>query len=307
MANNGKSIIITGSTSGLGKVTAIKLAKEGAKVVVSGRRQAEGDAVVAAIKADGGTACFQKCDVSNEAEVQALIKRAVDEYGRLDGIFNNAGRAEGKLLPIHLVSMDVMKSVMTVNVNGVYMCMKYAIMQFLIQEGGTPEAGFLDAKKGNYSIVNCGSILGLRAMPYSNVYVTSKHAVQGLTKVCGLEYGRFGIRCNTVNPGYCDESELTGDFYNNQPWNEFIGGLHPDENMMPSGAIADATSFLLSDAAKYVSGTALEVSSGATNQIIPVKTFNTETAKIQANPDLNYNEKMANEYCAKLDDSCYKN
>ena len=180
-----KVALVTGGGSGIGLATAIAFAREGAKVVVGNRNEAQGAEVVRTIKAAGGEAAFLRTDVAQEKDVEALVRFAVATYGKIDAAFNNSG-IEGALGPTVDATAENFRSVWEINVLGVWLCMKYEIQQMLTQGGG--------------AIVNCSSIAGVIGFPGLSHYVASKHAVMGLTKCAALEYATAGIRVNSVNP-----------------------------------------------------------------------------------------------------------
>ena len=167
-----KVVLITGGTSGIGEAAAKKFGAAGAKVVVSGRREAEGGAVVESIRSAGGEAAFIRADVAEEAEVKALVEAAVGTYGGLDVAFNNAGVEY--MGPITDATVEDYSRVMGINVWGVLSAMKYEIPAMLAGGGG--------------SIINTSSVAGHIGMAGLGIYVASKHAVEGLTKVAALEY-----------------------------------------------------------------------------------------------------------------------
>ena len=179
----GKVALVTGGTSGIGRATAIAFAKEGAKVVVAGRRAAEGEETVRQIRGKGGEALFVPTDVSQEAQVKNLVGRTLEQFGRLDFAFNNAG-IEQTPTPLLEQKMETYNQVMDINVKGVWLSMRHEIPAML--------------KTGGGSIVNTSSALGVIAFAAMEIYVASKHAVIGLTKSAALEFSSKGIRINAV-------------------------------------------------------------------------------------------------------------
>ena len=179
-----KVALITGGSQGLGRETAILFAKEGAKVVIAGISEAS--QTLNAIKTAGGEAIFVKADVANTCEVQTMIQTAVDTYGKLDILYNNAAIL-GDPSPIADMTEEDFDRTMAVNVKGVFLGMKYGIRQMLKQGGGV--------------IVNCGSVSSFVADPNNADYLASKGAVMMLTRAGALEYAQQNIRINAVCPG----------------------------------------------------------------------------------------------------------
>tara|TARA_R110002096_G_scaffold38098_9_gene105544 strand:+ start:156 stop:905 length:750 start_codon:yes stop_codon:yes gene_type:complete len=246
-----KVVLITGATSGIGKATALKFGAAGAKVVVSGRRETEGRAVVDAIKADGGEATFVRADVANEDDVKALVAKTVETYGRLDVAFNNAGVES--MSPTTDATQDDYQRLFDINVWGVLSSMKHEIPAML--------------KNGGGAIINTSSIVGHVGMAGASVYVASKHAVEGLTKSTALEYAQEGIRINAVAPAAIETDMI--DRFAGEEGSEMRAGLtsmHPVGRMGMADEIADAVLFLASDASSFVTGTSLKVDGGFLSQ-----------------------------------------
>lgn len=248
-----KVALVTGGGTGIGRAAALAFAKDGAKVVVSGRREKEGFETIALIKKEGGQGTFIKADMSKEADVETLVAQTVAAYGRLDAAFNNAG-IEGEVgKQTHEQSVVNYRAVMDTNVLGVLLAMKHEIGAML--------------KNGGGAIVNNASVGGLVGFPGASTYVASKHAVLGLTKTAALEYAKQGIRVNAVAPGGIETPMLnrfTGgpgtDFFNQ------LAGLHPVGRLGRPEEIADAVLWLCSDNASFVTGLSLTADGGWTAQ-----------------------------------------
>lgn len=241
-----KVILITGATSGIGKSTALKFGAAGAKVIVSGRRESEGQAVVTEIKSAGGEATFVKADVAVESDIAALVAKAVETYGRIDIAFNNAGVEMGG--PLTEASEADYRRVFDINVWGVLASMKHEVPVMLAQGGGV--------------IINTTSIAGKIGMAGASVYVASKHAVEGLTKVAALEYAKQGIRVNSVAPGAIVTDMLDRFTGGTDEANEYMSSLHPIGRLGRAEEIASAVFFLASDEASFITGTTLDVDGG---------------------------------------------
>ncbi len=244
-----KVALVTGGTSGIGRATAIAFGAAGAKVVFSGRREAEGKETAALIRDAGAECLFVQSDISNEADIQTLVQRTIATYGKLDCAFNNAG-IQGSINPLHEQSVEEFDKLMAINVRGLFLSMKSEIQQMLTQGSGV--------------IVNNSSIGGLIGISGLSPYTASKHAVMGLTRAAALDYAKQGIRINAVNPGsiatermdrFVDEMGITTDD---------VAAMAPMGRMGQAAEIAQAVVFLCSDAASYITGQPLVIDGGYT-------------------------------------------
>jgi NAD(P)-dependent dehydrogenase (short-subunit alcohol dehydrogenase family) len=247
----GKAILVTGAASGIGRATAALAAAEGAKVLLSDVAAGLGEEIAASIKADGGQAAFVRCDVTNRGEVDAMVKRAIELYGRLDGAFNNAG-TEGTLAPTADYPEDVFERVIQVNLIGVWKCLRAEIPAML--------------KGGGGAIVNTASVAGLVGAGAFAAYDASKHGVVGLTKSCALDYAKQAIRVNAVCPGVIQTPMLDRIAESTPGVVEALLAVKPMGRLGTANEIAEAVVWLLSDAASFVTGTTLAVDGGFTAQ-----------------------------------------
>jgi NAD(P)-dependent dehydrogenase (short-subunit alcohol dehydrogenase family) len=241
-----KIVLVTGGTSGIGKVTAKAFADAGAKVVLTGRREKEGTNVAAEITKTGGTAAFVQADVSKDADVQKAVDFVLSTHGRLDVAFNNAGvEIVG---PLDQVTEEQYRRTFDINVWGVLNSMKHEIAAML--------------KTGGGAIVNTSSIAGFIGLAQASIYVATKHAVNGLTKAVAAEFAKQGIRVNAVAPGTI-ETEMI-DRMDDKEGNvrKWLKSLHPVDRFGTSEEIAAAVLYLASDAAKFTIGTVLAVDGG---------------------------------------------
>jgi len=246
-----KVAIVTGATSGIGRAAAIAYAREGAKVVVAGRRATEGEETVRLLQAQGGEGIFVKTDVSKAVQVKELVERTLQKFGRLDIAFNNAG-IEQVPLPFLEQDEETFDQVVDINAKGVWLCMKYEIPAML--------------KTGGGSIVNTASVFGVIGVPGDEIYIASKHAVIGLTKSAAVEFGKEGIRVNAILPGVVD-TDMYQRFAGEKP--EFraqMTAMHPIGRMGKPDDIADAAIWLSSGKASFVTGHSLMVDGGYTAQ-----------------------------------------
>ncbi len=243
----GKVALVTGGTSGIGAETAVLFAKAGARLVVAGRREPEGNETVERIRAAGSEGLFVKTDVSKASEVDALIQKAVNRFGRLDVAFNNAG-VEGVWVPIISQSEEDWDRTIDINLKGVWLCLKYEIRQMLKQAGGG-------------AIVNMASVAGLMGSAGTATYSASKHGVIGLTKSAALETAKNKIRINVVCPAVI-ETAMAARAFNAPEMQRFVLGLHPIGRFGKPMEIAEAVLWMCSDRASFMTGQSLVVDGG---------------------------------------------
>ena len=245
-----KVVIITGAGRGIGAATAELAAQQGAKVVLSDINDAWGEPTVAKIRAAGGEASYFHADVSKEADVAAMVKFAVDTYGKLDGIVNNA--ATIVVGSVTALTAEDWNKVIGVNLNGVFYGCKHAILQFEKQGTGG-------------SIVNLGSISAVVGMPEQAVYCASKGGVFQLTRQIALDYAKKAIRCNTIGPGSVDGEFLQIYLDAQSDPSSALGVIlanHPIARLATPYEIGETIIFLLSDRASFVTGANLQVDGG---------------------------------------------
>ena len=243
-----KIVLITGGTAGIGRATAIAFARQGAHVVIAGRREAEGAESVALVEAAGGKGLFVRADVSREEDHVALVARTLEHFGRLDFAFNNAGVVQD-LGPLTETSAEVFNRTMSINVGGVFFGMKHQIPALLRSGGGV--------------IVNNSSVLGLRPFAGSAVYNATKFAIIGLTKTAALEFADKGVRVNAVCPGVI-ETDMTAGFRADAQVHSVLLSKHPIGRFGRSEEVAAAVLYLCSPGAAFTTGIALPVDGGFT-------------------------------------------
>ena len=250
---DGKVAIVTGAAGGMGAATAELFAAAGASVIVSDVEEAGGSATVAAIEAAGGTASFVRTDVSTSADVEAMVHAAVQRYGRLDCAVNNAAIAPDSH-PLAELDEAEFDRIIAVDLKGVALCLKHEIAQLLAQGGGG-------------SIVNIGSVNSFRPQPNSSAYTAAKHAVIGLTKSASFEYARRGIRVNAVCPGAIDTPMLrTRLDARGATEADYAPTMSLFKRLGKPEEIAQASLWLCSEQASFVTGVALPVDAGYTSR-----------------------------------------
>jgi NAD(P)-dependent dehydrogenase (short-subunit alcohol dehydrogenase family) len=244
---DGKVALVTGAGSGIGRFTALAFAREGARVVVSDIVVEGGEETVKQIKEVGGEAFFIRTDVSKAADVEAMVNKAVETYGRLDCAANNAG-INGPIVTTTDCTEEDWDRVVGIDLKGVWLCMKYEIPQML--------------KHGSGAIVNTSSMAGIVGFPAQPPYVASKHGVLGITKTTALEYGTQGIRVNAVCPGVVHTSMVDSLLDSIPDVIDSLNKLAPIGRIGQPEEIAEAIVWLCSDAASFVTGHALAVDGG---------------------------------------------
>ncbi|MBU6496255.1 MAG: glucose 1-dehydrogenase [Acidobacteria bacterium] len=255
-----KTAIVTGAGNGIGRAMALAFASAGANVVVSDVLVDDGERTVREITEAGGHALFVAADVSDAQQAENLISSAVDHFGSLDILANNAGIGGGRLR-LHEVEPDDFDRVINVNLRGTYLCSKYALPHFLAQRDGR--------------ILNTASTYGLIGAPNAPAYCASKGAIINLTRQLAVDYGHDGVRVNAICPGYIDTHlgrrgpQLTPEeFEAATAIREKAAGMQPLGRQGQPEEVANVALFLVSDAASFMTGSIVTVDGGC------VTTFN---------------------------------
>jgi NAD(P)-dependent dehydrogenase (short-subunit alcohol dehydrogenase family) len=243
---DGKVALVTGGGGGIGRAAALTFARSGASVLVSDIQDALGAETVALITAAGGKAAYQHCDVSDGAQVKAMVAAAAERFGRLDIAFNNAG--------INVLGADEYEDEnwarsIGINLTGVMLCMREESVVMLAQGGGV--------------IVNTASINGLVGNPSQPGYTATKHGVIGLTRHGALRWAKAGIRVNAVCPGVI-ETPMTAPLVASPEMKKVIDAMTPMGRMGKAEEVAETVAWLCSDAASFVTGHAMVIDGGAT-------------------------------------------
>lgn len=239
-----KVAIVTGGASGIGEFTVREMLKQGAKVVIADFNDAGGQKLADEL---GENVSFIHVDVSNEEQVEAMVKHSVDTFGKVDILFSNAGI--GSIGSTHELTLEDWNKTISINLSGVFLCAKYALKEMV--------------KQGSGSIVNCASILGHVGQAATASYTAAKGGVVNMTRALALEYAPQGIRVNAVCPGYIKTPLL--DQLDDEMMQHLVS-LHPLGRLGESHEVANAVVFLASDEASFITGANLLVDGGYTAQ-----------------------------------------
>jgi NAD(P)-dependent dehydrogenase (short-subunit alcohol dehydrogenase family) len=247
-----RSVLITGALSGIGKATALAFAFEGARIVISGRKEELGAALVKELLSAGASnAAFYRADVRDEKDVEGLIAFTVERFGAIDVAVNNAG-TEGTLSALTEVTAQGYRDVFDTNVLGTMLSLKHELLAM--------------SKQGHGNIVNMSSMAGKVGFPNSAIYVASKHAVEGLTKAAAIEYAAKGIRVNAVAPGPIDTPMLERFIEVGFASKDDLAAMIPAKRSGQPEEVAHAVLFLASDKSGYLTGQSIAIDGGYTAQ-----------------------------------------
>lgn len=245
-----KNILVTGGTSGIGRMSAIKLAENGANIVISGRDKEKGADVLEQVKLFNQEAIFIQCDITDRNNVEQLFKEIFTHFNRLDCAFNNAG-IDGDITAFHDSTEENLNNVLNTNLKGTWYCMKHEINHMLAQ------------KKG--AIINMSSTSGLVGNGFgATAYAASKHAIIGLTKSVALEYAKMNIRINAICPGFVETPMVESICAKNPRLRRRLIATHPIGRMGTVEEIANAVVYLCSDESSFMTGHPLVIDGGLT-------------------------------------------
>jgi NAD(P)-dependent dehydrogenase (short-subunit alcohol dehydrogenase family) len=246
-----KVVLITGAATGFGKLLAHKFAQEGAALILADVNTEGGNAVARTIGISGGRVVFIECDVSNTENVQNMVTKGIEAFGRLDICINNAGIAGNALRTrTHEFEEETWDKVMNINAKGVWLCMKYQLPHLLAAKGG--------------AIVNVSSKAGLGAVPGNVAYAASKHAVIGITKSAAIEYASKNIRVNAVCPSFADTPMVQNSIMQDPEYGQRLVMMNPMRRLGTPEEICNVIMFLCSEKASFMNGQAVAVDGGLT-------------------------------------------
>ena len=245
----GKVALVTGGAAGIGRATALGFAREGAAVTVADRDRVGGEAVAKQIRDQGGRAIFVETDVSSEADIVAVVNKTVAEFGGLDVAFNNVGTMGGFTTATGC-TMEEWESTIRINMTSIWLGMKYEIPEMI--------------KRGGGAIVNAASRAGDSAVPNTFTYVTTKHAVIGMTRSAAVDFAAQNIRINAVLPGFIDTEMLHGAAKGAgmPPMHDVAQAMVPLKRLARPEEPAELVVWLCSDRASYITGNASIVDGG---------------------------------------------
>ncbi|SDH88969.1 SDR family NAD(P)-dependent oxidoreductase [Alteribacillus bidgolensis] len=246
MRLQGKNAVVTGAASGIGKAAAIRMAEEGASVLLCDKNVIEGEGAAKRIQADGGTALFIETDVTDEDSVRQSLQYAFKQWGAIDILFNNAG-VSGKEKKLHEISAEEWDQVINTNLKGVFLGIK-SVVPFMLDQG-----------KG--TIINTSSVLGFKGKKRTGPYNAAKGGLVTLTKNAALEYGRYGIRVNAIGPGVIDTPIIDAWRKDEKKW-QIISSANALGRIGKPEEVAEAVLFLACDEASFITGETLMVDGG---------------------------------------------
>jgi len=242
----GRVALVTGGATGIGKACALALAREGVRLIISGRRERLGEEAASEIRAAGVEARFVRADIGRRADVEALIGATLNAFGRLDFAVNNAGVEGPAFVPTADYPEEAWDEVLNTNLKGVWLCMKYEIPHLLKQPGA--------------AIVNVSSVGGVNGSALGVAYHASKHGVIGITRAAAVEYGGLGLRVNAVAPGSF-HTDLSHRLFP-ESMHDFVAAASPMKRWGELDEIASAVVWLCSPGAGFVNGHTLAVDGG---------------------------------------------
>lgn len=243
---DGKTALVTGGASGIGRSAGLLYAQNGARVVISDVDEERGEETAQEIRAAGSEAIFVRADVSRPEDCQSLVAASLGQFGHLDIAFNNAG-ISGESNPVADYSVEAWQHVIAINLSGVFYCMKYQIPAMLDAGGG--------------AIVNMASVLGRVAFANAPAYVSAKHGVIGLTEAAAVEYAQQGIRVNSVGPGFISTPMIAG-LEQDPQLRDLLISLHPIGRLGKPEEVAELVIWLSSDRASFITGAYYPVEGG---------------------------------------------
>lgn len=243
---DGKVAVVTGGNAGIGRAAVLAFAAEGARVVLGARREAEGRAVVEEVQRQGGQALFVPTDVTRAADLERLVARAVEAYGRVDVLFNNAGTEVG-MGPLVELTEAQWDTSLAVNLKSAWLATRAALPHLVRSQG---------------AVVNNASVMGLVSGPGLSVYTAAKAGVIGLTRALAVELGKTGVRVNAVAPGLVVTDMAQRVFGAPEAIQAMVDATHPVGRPGRPEEIAEAVLYLASDTARFTTGAVLSVDGG---------------------------------------------